>query len=146
MCVGNLVVQGCAIKDAHIYPSGLPWTLKTCPKPPRCPLPSPTNQSQGPQLSHWLDHRALGQWLPPLGRVAKAAATPPWPPVFVNRSYGDHPRMTPWGRVSSCVQGAFCSLGTSLPGYPASSPHGRQQQVVGHNLTVSGWRVTKCVH
>ena len=55
---------------------------------------------------------------PHLTEVAKVAATLSWPPVLV-RTYGGHPRMIPWGRVSSCVQGAFFHSGTLLTGHPA---------------------------
>ena len=109
------------------------------------PPPLPTNQSWDPQLFHWPGHKAPGQLLPHLTEVAKVAATPPCSPVLINRSYGDHSRMTPWGQDSSCGTRSL-GLGISPIGHLTSSPHGRQQQVVADNLTVSAWRVTKCVH
>ena len=125
---------------------GPPWILETCPKLLICPHLSSTIKARIPWLPCWLGYQAVSQLFPHLTEVVKAAATLPWSPVFVDGTYGDHPRTIPWGWVSSCVWGAFCSFGTLHLCHSASSPYGRQQQVFAYVLTAPGWRVTKGVH
>ena len=120
---------------------------RTCPKLPRCFLLLPKGQSQDVLTPLLPGPSSPKQPFPHLTGVAKVAATLPWSPVFF-RTYGDPSKDDPPGgefhpvHKGHCVAQVLCFPAT----LHAPSPHGRKQRLFAQALTVSAWRVTKCVH